>query len=292
MVDPAAPVNSTAQSGDQIRRSIVAPYSDHVSVLHSRTGRAEAVAWLDRAYGRTSDLTIWPTGWAILGLLAGLVLIFPRLCAYLPQRVLNAHALTRWQTAAILGLPMIIAPLVAVAIDIDVLPVLVADYLALHMLIFGVIQLGLLRAFNIRANTVSWTALGLLLLACMIFGIALDRYAANFWPTPGRFWIIAAMLIGAMPYMIADTILTAQQRVGGRFLTRLSFLVSLGIAVALDFESLFFLLLIAPVLVLFYLVFGTMGRAATKRAGPLASGVALGIVLAWALGVSFPLFQT
>jgi hypothetical protein len=77
-----------------------------------------------------------------------------------------------------------------------------------------------------------------------------------------------------------------------RLLTRLSFLTSLGIAVALDFEALFFLLLIAPVLVLFYLVFGTMGRATAERVGPLSSGLALGLELAWAIGVSFPLFQS
>ena len=65
----------------------------------------------------------------------------------------------------------------------------------------------------------------------------------------------------------------------------------LPIAVALDFEGLFFLILIAPVMVLFYLVFGTMGRDSARRAGPLASGLATGLVLAWALGVSFPLFQ-
>jgi len=50
--------------------------------------------------------------------------------------------------------------------------------------------------------------------------------------------------------------------------------------------------MIAPVIILFYLTFGTMGRQAAARAGPLAPGLALGLVLAWALGVSFPLFQS
>jgi hypothetical protein len=35
-----------------------------------------------------------------------------------------------------------------------------------------------------------------------------------------------------------------------------------------------------------------MGRMAGWRAGPLAPGLALGLVLAWALGVSFPLFES
>ena len=51
-------------------------------------------------------------------------------------------------------------------------------------------------------------------------------------------------------------------------------------------------MLIAPVMVLFYLVFGSMGREVSRRSGPMAAGLALGLVLAWALGVSFPLFQS
>jgi hypothetical protein len=91
--------------------------------------------------------------------------------------------------------------------------------------------------------------------------------------------------------MLADMMLTGNAGLGKRILVRMAFLVSLGIAVALDFSGLFFLIMIAPVLVLFYLVFGTMGRDVVAKVGPLAPGLALGVVLAWALGVSFPLFN-
>lgn len=291
MVDPDAGHGDTVESGGVSRRSVVAPFAEHVSVLHSRAGRGEAVAWLDRAYGRDSNVTILPTGWAILGLMAGIVLIFRPVSRLLPQRAGLAQSLTLGRTALILALPLLLAPLVAVSIDIKTLPVLVADYLALHMLIYGALQLALLRYWQVPAGPLNWPAFALLLAACAIFGMALDRYAANFWPTSERAWIIAAMMIGALPYMIADATLTYGQTILGRAMTRAAFLLSLGIAVALDFEGLFFLILIAPVMVLFYLVFGTMGRDAARRAGPLASGLATGLVLAWALGVSFPLFQ-
>jgi hypothetical protein len=49
MVDPAAVAGETATQGTVNRRAFVAPLSEHVSVLHSRAGRAAAVAWLDRA---------------------------------------------------------------------------------------------------------------------------------------------------------------------------------------------------------------------------------------------------
>lgn len=292
MVDPQATEGDTAENGLISRRAVAAPFAEHVSVLHSRVARSEAIAWLDRAYGRTSDLAILPTGWAILGVLAGLVIAFRPVCALLPIREKNHHTLSLGQTALVLLVPMGVAPICATTLNTDILPVLVADYLVLHMLVFGAVQLAFLRVWHISFGPLVLPALGVLLLAFAVFGFAMDRYAANFWPTDGRLWIIAAMMIGAVPYMLADSVLTSNQTVLRRFLTRASFLVSLGIAVALDFESLFFLILIAPVLILFYLVFGTMGLQAAKRSGPLSSGLALGIVLAWALGVSFPLFQS
>jgi len=91
--------------------------------------------------------------------------------------------------------------------------------------------------------------------------------------------------------MVADMMLAQRTSWLGRLALRGSFLLSLGIAVALDFERLFFLMMIAPVLVLFYLVFGTIGGSAAGRSGALSTGLALGLVLAWAIGVSFPLFQ-
>lgn len=75
-------------------------------------------------------------------------------------------------------------------------------------------------------------------------------------------------------------------------LVRVAFLGSLGLAVALNFSALFFLLIILPVIVLFFLLFGTMSGWVGRRTGlPAAGGLGLGLVLAWALGVTFPMFD-
>lgn len=291
IVDPDASEGETAVNGPVSRRAVVAPFTEHVSVLQSRAGRREALAWIDRAFGRPSDVTILPTGLAILGLLAGLVMIFPSICRLLPERKIADQPLSLVQTALILLVPVALSPLCAIVPIPDFLPVLVAGYLVLHLFVFGAVQLAFLRFWHVSAGALSWASLSILLLACAVFGFALDRYVANFFPTAERLRIIVFMMIGAIPFMAADAILTARQSFLKRLCTRVSFLASLGIAVAVDFENLFFLMLIAPVLILFYLVFGTMGREASNRAGPLSSGLALGFVLAWALGVSFPLFK-
>ncbi len=142
-----------------------------------------------------------------------------------------------------------------------------------------------------RSGPVAPVSLALLLLWSVAFGFGLDRDAANFWPTSERMWIIAAMLAGTLPYMIADAVLTRHASFFRRLMVRGGFLMSLGLAVALDPEELFFLIIIAPVIVDFYLLFRTVGRQAGRRSGPLASGMVLGLVLAWALGVSFPLLD-
>jgi hypothetical protein len=93
--------------------------------------------------------------------------------------------------------------------------------------------------------------------------------------------------------MLADAFLTE----GGRaplwrvLVVRGSALASLALAVALDFEGLFFLVIILPVILLFFLLFGMAGGwigRMTHR--PAAAGIGLGLFLAWALGVTFPLF--
>lgn len=291
MVDPTAAEGQTLTDGTLTRRVVIAPFSEHVAVLQSRVGRAEAVQWLDQYYGRVSQVRILPTGWALLGLFLGLVLVFKPLSAVVRQRALAPVTLTGWQRVAIVAVPAVVAPVVAVALNPSFLPVLVADHLMLHLLIFGGLQLAMLRYLRMPLGPFSASAFGVLLVWCIVFGFALDRYAANFWPTAERVWIIAVMVIGAVPYMLADAALSAQASLWQRLAVRGGFVGSLILAVVLDFERLFFLIMIAPVMVLFYLIFGTVGRTVAQVSGPCAPGLALGFVLAWALGVSFPLFQ-
>jgi len=106
--------------------------------------------------------------------------------------------------------------------------------------------------------------------------------------------IIAAIAVGAVPFMLAESLATD----GGRaplwrvLVARGAFLASLGAAVALDFHRLFFLLIIIPVIILFFVIFGLMGGWVGRRTlSPAAAGIGLGLILAWSIGVSFPMFS-
>lgn len=295
MVDPDTPVGMTAQNGEVRRRAVVAPHVEHVGVLYSQTALEAARDWLDAAYNRHSTTPVAATGPWLLLLLATIVALARPLSGLLPKvRGADSRLSARQAGAAIL-FPVVLTPLIATRINTGFLPVLVADYLMVHLLIYGALQLGLLAWFRVRFGRVSAiAALALAAWGIGVFGLALNRYGANFIPNAERLPIIAALALGAVPFMVADALIADAGRAPliRRLAARTAFFASLGFAVALDFEGLFFLVIIAPVILLFFLTFGLMGRWTGRRSGAISAGLALGLVLAWSLGVSFPLFTS
>ncbi|MEL7125807.1 MAG: alpha/beta fold hydrolase [Pseudomonadota bacterium] len=292
MVDPTAQAGQTVTQGDVSRRALLAPMVEHVAILHSRAGRAAALDWLNGFYDWAGSAPVPQTGWALIALLTAITVLAAPLARLFPQQSIEIDPPTTRQWALLTLVPAALAPVAGAVIDLQTLPVLVADYLAVHLFVFGAVQLALLawlRPAWPRPNLSA--AVVLLVWGLGAFGLALDRYGANFWPIEARVPIIAALAVGALPFMLGDALTTFRAPLWQRIGLRVAFLASLAVAVALDFEGLFFLIMIAPVIVLFLLTFGAMGRGFAARSGPLTSGLALGIVLAWALGVSFPLFS-
>ncbi len=293
LVDPAAEEGETVTNGPTTRRAAVAPGVEHVGVLYASTSLREAQAWLDAAFGRTTPLTPAPVGPWLALLMASLVALAWPLAALLPDRHPPPHPVSLRAYALALAIPAIAAPLIATQVEVRILPVLVADYLALHLALQGLLQIALLHRAGVRFGPLRPLALAALLLWGLgVFGVALDRYGANFWPIPERLAIIAALALGTIPFMAADALATLATGASAlrRLAARAALLGSLAFAVALDFERLFFLAIIFPVILLFFVVFGSMGRWVGTRAGATPVGLALGLILAWSLGVSFPMF--
>ncbi len=297
LAEPAAAEGQTVgdPSKGAGRRVVVAPYVEHVGVLYSATALHEARAWLDAAFGRASSGPVSATGGPIVLLLLGIVLLSWPLAGLLPRSAAVPPQPSRRTFLATAIIPAVVTPILLTFIDTRFLPVLVADYLAAHLFVYGIISMGLLTWNGVRIGHVSClSALALTFYGICVFGGALDRYAVSFTPPVSRLPIIAAIAVGAVPFMLADSVMTE----GGRaslwrvLLARAAFLASLGAAVALDFKRLFFLLIIIPVIVAFFTIFGMLGGWVGRRTrSPSAVGIALGIVLAWALGVTFPMFS-
>jgi hypothetical protein len=296
------------------RRAVLAPGVEHVGVLYAATTLRETRAWLDAAFGRggpgAAEAPVPQRGgWIALLLVAIVTAAWPLARALAAWRAEAVPARLPVQRLPVQRLPVqrfgglllgaaVGVPLALSTVDTRFLPVLVADYLALHFALYGAVVL--VGAWRLGGWAPRWPALRDLAVALVVagfgigvVGLALDRYVASFWPHAGRALVIGAIALGAVPFMIADAVLTE----GGRaplwrgLAVRGAALGALALAVALDFERLFFLVIILPVIVLFFLLFGTAGGWAGRASRrPAAVGAGLGLFLAWALGVTFPLF--
>ncbi|MEM1401190.1 MAG: alpha/beta fold hydrolase, partial [Pseudomonadota bacterium] len=135
MVDSQAQEGETAQSPDGaiIRRAFVAPSVEHVGVLYSPAGIREAVGWLNDAFDRTEapDVPL-RIGWIYLVLSGTVILMWP-LAKLVPQAAVPHVGLSPVLFFAALLVPLVAVPLAAIWMPRGILPVLVADYLALHM---------------------------------------------------------------------------------------------------------------------------------------------------------------
>ncbi len=285
--------NETVGAGPVRRRAAVAPAREHLGVLYSPATLDETVRWLNASFDRDVSPAVRSTGAWTLALLAAIVLAFRPVAGWLPPSLPPPTRVPARRFLLAVLAPALLVPLVAVFAYRPFLPVLVADYLALHLALYGAVQLAVLGRSPLAGSRASGRAVVLLLLwGVALFGLALDRYAASFLPSGDRWAVIAALAPGAVLFLVADAVATDAGHgvLWRRLVARVALLLSLSIAALLDRERLGFVLLVLPVVLLFFCVHGLMGRWVAQRAGPLGAGVGLGLALAWALGVSFPLF--
>ena len=290
------------------RRAAFSPHVEHVGVLFSAASLREAVTWLDGVFAvrRDGPPPVAARGPWILALLAGAVALAWPLSALLPRvRGRPAGLGLRWREAWLLAVPMIAAPLVLTVAPTRFLPVLVGDYLAAHFAAYGVIT-GLCCLWLLKRRQPPPSApVRPVAFAAALCAVLAFVAAALFWPIDGhvtsfiaggpRIALSLAMLAGTLPYFLANEWLTRGAGAGrGVYAASCAaFLVSLGIAVSLDFGRLFFLLIIVPVIVPFMLVFGLFSAWIGRRTGdPLVAGTANAVAFAWAIGMTFPLLQT
>ena len=296
------------------RRAAVSEGVEHVGVLYARASLDAALAWLDAAFGRpaAAEPRLDARGPWILVLLAGVVaLAWPasRLLPVVGPIPVGAGLGWRrlWPTLVVPALttPLILRALPTHVLPTHFLPVLVADYLAAHFAMYGLLTAACLLwlrrrpapARDVAPQPVASAALAAGALAVTLYGfvglaLPIDAYVTSFVPGPNRVVLVLAMLAGTLAFFLADEWLTRGPGAGrGAYsASKLAFLLSLGLAVGLDFQRLFFLVIIVPVIVLFFLVYGSISAWAYRRTGhPWVAGIASAIAFAWAIGVTFPL---
>ncbi|HEY8566151.1 MAG TPA: alpha/beta fold hydrolase [Beijerinckiaceae bacterium] len=286
------------------RRAAFSPNVEHIGVLFSSRSMEEALGWLEASFGMARGMTRFINGrgpWIVL-LLTGFVLLAWPLSRLLP--VLRdppaGAALSGWRLWALLIGPAVLTPLILRVVPTKFLPVLVADYVAAHFALYGLLTIAGLRLVGLRRDAVArapvrhaaliGAVVGAILYAVVGLGAVIDAWIASFVPVPARVPIILAILAGALPYFLADEWLT---RGSGRWAyaaSKLAFLLSLALAVGLDPRRLFFLVIIVPAILVLFLIYGALSAWTYRRTGhPAVGAIANAIAFAWALGVTFPL---
>lgn len=283
------------------RRAVIAPEAEHLSVLYDRVTLEESVAWLDAAFGRPpSEARPDLRGPWLVMLFAGLGALAWPLSKRLPRIAPPPPRAGRWRPfLARAAVPAVLTPLILWPVPTGFLPVLVADYLALHFAVYGAILGAILlrdrgwRAPPFPSRRTILAGLAVALYTVLAIALAIDAYFTAYLPHAGRWPVILALLPGIALYMLADEAMTRAPSAprGAYPATKLLFLLSLAAAVALDLEDLFFLIIILPLMLAFFLVYGLFSGWVWRATGsPVPAGLANAMAFALALGVTFPLF--
>ncbi|WP_242518282.1 MULTISPECIES: alpha/beta hydrolase [Thiorhodovibrio] len=298
------------------RRLVMADGVEHISVLFNGQAQREALDWLDASFARRAPdqppaRGILTAGAGLAWLYAGLCLLAWPLSLLLPplaSRPLGAGL--RWNKLAIVGLaPAVSTPVLLWPLPSDFLPLLIGDYLALHFLVYGLLAWGALalvgalpdappgwsnRPHGSRASGPLVLVLGAaawLIYAVVAFGWPTDIFVASFFPPLARWPSFLALFLGSVIYASADAWLVHGQggaRGAGVF-TRVLFLLSLVLAVALNLNELFFLVIIVPAILLLFIVYGWLDFLSYRRTWqPLLGAAASALVFALTVTATFP----
>ncbi len=289
------------------RRVVFSPGVEHIGVLYSRASLREALDWLNAAFGRpaaSQDAFLAVRGPWIGLLIVGFTLLARPLSALLPRLADQPlGASLSWRRLLPVALaPAILTPLILWKAPTDFLPILVGDYLVVHFALYGALTAaGLFLAGHLRLPD-SWPkrAVGALIASIFavvfyttgVFAVMMNDFVTSFVPTPGRVVLIVAMLGGTLPYFVADEWATrgAAARRGSYAFTKFCFLLSLAIAVALNLNKLFFLIIIVPIILVFFLIYGLFsGWVYERTRDPFVAATANAVALAWAIAVTFPM---
>ena len=290
------------------RRVVLAPHTEHVSVLYSRVAMEEAVGWVDLVFGRVrpggAKAATMPRGPLILLLLGGLVALARPLASLLPRVAEEPRgAGLGWRRLwPALLVPALATPLLLRVLPTHFLPILIADYLAVHFAVYGLLTGAILAAMGAtrgmfaasRPDALAFACLAAIIYSVFALGGAVDRFVTDLAPSLPRAPIAAALVLGTTLFFLALEWMTRGSGTarGGRLAAQAAFLLSLALATALDPPRLFFLILIVPVMIPLLAVFALLSRWTYGRTGhPFVGAVATAAAIGLAIAATFPMIS-
>jgi pimeloyl-ACP methyl ester carboxylesterase len=297
-------------SAGTARRLALSPGVEHVGVLYSRASLTEALSWLNQVFGQQSGGFVDARGpW--LGLLyLGLVALAWPLAQWLPRIAAGSLGSGyRWSRLLVITIASaLLTPLLLWPVPTDWLPILIGDYLALHFGLCGLLTGTGIALFarrtpaspagtrwqsGLRVDKGMFIAVLLAVTGFYLLTVILptDRFVTSFVPGLERLPLLLAILAGMLPWFVVDEWLTrgAGAPRGAYAFSKVCFLLSLIGAIALKPAELFFLVIILPVILVFFVVFGLFSSWIYRRTRhPLVAALANAFIFAWVITAVFP----
>ncbi len=290
-VDATAVEGQTVQRGQVTRRAVAIPNTEHVAVLFSTATMAETGTWLVQSFSLPVAGKPVSVGLAILAVLFSIViLVWPVFYSF--KRLENPrNTLTAKQFIVCLFIPSPLAFLAATYAGGSLMGSAAFGSLLVFFLVWGGAALGTLLVYGYRPKMPQTTAAAVLLIwALGVFALALDRYAAAFVPTGPRIPLMVCLLPGTLLFALADRLLVASAPLWRRGLARAIPIFTLAACMIVNPDNLGVSFTVLPVMVLFYVVYGTMAGVVARRTNPETAALVLGVILAWSIAASTPLF--
>lgn len=294
----------TYGEGPRARRLAIIEGAEHIGILFSPPALREAVTFLDAAFSvdRIGPAPLAPRRAGLLAYYLGVVLIAFALARRLPvvsEASRGAGLRGRRFAVAALG-PAVLTPVLLSPVSTDFLPSLLADHLALHFAVYGLLTAAASTAFGVRPGDLVQGLrahpFAIALAAVVVFqlgalGWGTDRMLATYFPGPGRGLTTLAVLAGATLWSVADEWLTRGEgaQPAAYLITKVCFLASLLLGVALNPGQLFFLVIIVPAILVLFLVHGLLSRWIHAGTGhPLVAALAHALAFALVVSATFP----
>lgn len=149
--------------------------------------------------------------------------------------------------------------------------------------------LGIWRRGVLMAVAVALLVVGYVLLA---FGLPAQLELLNYFPPVPRLPVFLAVFAAMLPYFLADEALTRRPGAprGAYAITKVLFLLALAAAIVLSPRALFFLVLVAPIFLVYFVVYGLFSGVVWRRTGSVVPGaLANSAIFAWVVAATFPL---
>ena len=269
--------------------------SEHVGILYMPTTQKEIGQWFVELGLSKHPHKINHIGLLLVCTILNLFFLFLFILRFFPQKktfVLTIHKTKLF--AFIIG--VLLLPFLQFIIPFNATSFPVFNYLMTFFFIVGILlyfvtpvsfEKTVIDSFNV------YSFFFLIFFFIGLFGYFIDNYISTFIGDGGRIYIFCLLLVPCLCFSLSlQKIYQEKNHWLYVNLVKFSIVVSLGISVFLNFDDLFLLSYAILILLLYWIFFGFLSSLFNRRnLYLLSNSCSNGVVLAWTLSTTLPLYS-